>query len=196
MNRAFHPLAVSLAPPGTYLWRPTDELPRRVRLDSPATDVMTDLARITPVVIDPDATLEKAQDRMRSARVRLLFVIGAQDRFLGLVTLNDVKGERPLRYQQEMGVSHTDVVVGDIMTPVDRLETLSMHDVADSVVGDIIDTLKRTGRQHALVIETMTDGPRIRGLFSARQIGRQLGVQINTSGIAYTFAELETALAH
>ena len=149
MNREFRPLAVSLAPTGTVLWSPVHELPRRVRLESPAIDVMTDLARIRPVIIDPDSSLNKAEDRMKAARVRLLFVMSAQDKFLGLVTLNDVKGERPLRYQQEMGVSNGEVAVADIMTPVDRLETLSMHEVADSFVGDIIDTLKRPPPHHA-----------------------------------------------
>jgi hypothetical protein len=36
----------------------------------------------------------------------------------------------------------------------------------------------------------------IRGLFSSVQIGRQLGVQIQQSGVAGTFSELEAALAH
>jgi hypothetical protein len=36
----------------------------------------------------------------------------------------------------------------------------------------------------------------IRGIFSASRISRQLGVPLDTSGVAYTFAELEAALAH
>lgn len=71
-----------------------------------------------------------------------------------------------------------------------------MAEVSEARVGDIIQTLKRTGRQHALVIARTPDGPAIRGIFSARQVGRQLGVQIDTTGIAYTFAELEAALIH
>ena len=82
------------------------------------------------------------------------------------------------------------------MTPRDELEALSLADVAESSVGDIIETLKRTGRQHALVVERTSEGRAICGIFSARQIGRQLGMQLNTAGIAYTFAELEAALAY
>jgi hypothetical protein len=86
--------------------------------------------------------------------------------------------------------------VRDIMTPAERLETLSIHDVTAARVGDIVQTLKRTGRQHALVAERTTQGPVIRGIFSASRISRQLGVPVETTGIAYTFAELEAALSH
>ena len=37
-------------------------------------------------------------------------------------------------------------------------------------------------------------GRRIRGLFSASQIARQLGLDLQTNGIARTFADIEAAL--
>lgn len=196
MNRPFRPLTVSLAPANTRLAHPAQDCPQHVRLESPAIDVMTDLSRAATVSVEPDATLDQAEDRMKYSGVRLLFVLELNGKLLGLVTLSDIKGERPMRYQGEMEVGYSDISVHDVMTPLDRLETLSMHDVADSCVGDIIATLKQTGRQHALVVERSVDAYRVRGIFSARQIGRQLGVQIHTAGIAYTFAELETALTH
>lgn len=157
---------------------------------------MTDLARTAAATVEPTAKLEEAEARMKYARVRLLFVLQTDGALLGLVTLNDIKGERPLNYQRETGVNFHEITAKDIMTPLGRLETLAMRDVAESSVGDIIETLKKTGRQHALVVERTAQGHRIRGIFSARQIGRQLGIQIHTAGIAYTFAELETALTH
>lgn len=196
MNRPYRPLSVTLAPANTRLAHPAQDLPQHVRLESPAIDVMTDLSRAATVSVESDATLDEAEERMKYSGVRLLFVVEPNGMLLGLITLNDIKGERPMRYQNEMEVSYHDISVQDVMTPLDRLETLSMHEVADSCVGDIIATLKQTGRQHALVVERSVDAYRIRGIFSARQIGRHLGIQIHTAGIAYTFAELETALTH
>lgn len=196
MSGQFRVLPMSMAPANTMLMRPTQLLPENVALHNPAIDVMTDLNRVTAVSVDPNLTLDKAEERMRTARVRLLFVLDDSGDLLGLVTLNDLKGMRPMRYQQEMGLSRSEVLVRDIMTPRDKLEVLSMQEVAEARVGDIIETLKRTGRQHALVIARTVDGPAIRGIFSARQIGRQLGVEIDTSGIAYTFTELAAALIH
>jgi hypothetical protein len=109
-------------------------------------------------------------------------------------TLNDIKGERPLRFQGESGVSHQEVLVRDVMTSHERIEVMNMADVAKARVGDIIETLKRTGRQHALVEEHTSSGDVIRGIFSATRIGKQLGMQLESSGVAWTFAELEAAL--
>lgn len=196
MNTKFKILPLIMAPTETRLMHPTQILPERVTLNSPAIDVMTDLSRVAAATVDPNLPVDKAEERMKSARVRLLFVLSTRGDLLGLVTLNDLKGERPLRVQREMSVSHSEILVRDIMTPLERLEAITIEDVAQARVGDIIETLKRTGRQHALVLERTVHGPAIRGIFSARQIGRQLGMQIDTSGIAYTFAELEAALGH
>lgn len=194
MADAFRTLPVTLAPADTSLIHRNQHLPEHVTLQNPAIDVMTDLGRMTAAIVEPNVSLDKAEERMRNARVRLLFVLNESGDLLGLITLNDLKGMRPMRFQQASGVTRNEVHVRDVMTPRDKLEALAFSDVAQSRVGDVIETLKRTGRQHALVIERTVDGPAIRGIFSARQIGRQLGVQIDTSGIAWTFTELETAL--
>ena len=196
MSLPFRPLPLSLAPGGTRLAHSAHELPADATPMSPAMDAMTDLTHVTPAVIDLDASLHKAEERMKHAGVRLLFVLDTQHELLGLITLNDIHGERPLRVQRELGITHAEIRVRDIMTPNSRLETLSLRDVEDARIGDVILTLKRSGRQHALVVERTRDGMVIRGIFSATRISRQLGIPVDTSGIASTFAELEAALIH
>ena len=57
-------------------------------------------------------------------------------------------------------------------------------------------TLKAAGRQHAVVVDVDEQGrQKVRGIFSASQIARQLGVVIQTTEIARTFAEVEAMLA-
>jgi CBS-domain-containing membrane protein len=196
MSLPYKALPIGLAPAGTQLLQPRDMLPAQVGLDSPAVDSMTDLSRVAAASIDPDLTLDRAEERMKFSGVRLLFVLTGRRDLLGLITLNDIKGERPVRFQRDMGISHREIRVRDIMTPLDRLETIPWRDVADARVGDIIQTLKRTGRQHALVVERTVAAYVIRGIFSSTRISRQLGMPVETSGIAYTFAELEAALTH
>jgi hypothetical protein len=59
----------------------------------------------------------------------------------------------------------------------------------------VLATLKAAGRQHAMVVEENANAQQaIRGIFSATQIARQLGVQIQITEIARTFAEIEAAL--
>jgi CBS domain-containing protein len=196
MKNGFNALEVVSVDSGAKIVTPSQSLPERVTPASPAIDVMTDLSHVTAVAIGPEKTMDDALERMKTARVRLLLVLGPGDEVLGLITARDIQGERPVRFMREAGASRADILVRDIMTPRARLEAMWMRNVSTASVGDVIETLKRTGRQHALVIERTAEGARIRGLFSSMQIGRQLDMQISQAGVAGTFSELETALAH
>ncbi|MFZ3174169.1 MAG: CBS domain-containing protein, partial [Thiobacillus sp.] len=63
-------------------------------------------------------------------------------------------------------------------------------------VGDIVETLKHSGRQHALVVEDepLTEKPTIRGIFSASQIARQLGIPLQAQELAQTFEQIDLAI--
>ena len=128
--------------------------------------------------------------------VRLLLVVDADDQVLGLVTASDVLGEKPMKVLRAKGGTRRDVLVSDIMTPRDRLEVLTMSQVANAAVGSVVATLKRSGRQHALVVDDSEGGPdKVRGIFSVTQIARQLGIVIQTAQVARTFAEIERKLS-
>src|SRR5258708_7076296 len=65
-------------------------------------------------------------------------------------------------------------------------------EAAQMRVGHIVATLKAVGRKHLMVSEE--GGRRIRGLFSASQVARQLGMELQTFEVARTFADIEAAL--
>ena len=162
-----------------------------VTLDDPALDVMTDLLRVSAATTPPEESIEEAHKLMLRRGVRLLFVLEAGS-VVGVITATDLLGEKPMRFMQERGVARADIRVADIMTPATRLEALGIEDVASMRVGHIVATLKAVGRQHLMVAED--SGRRIRGLFSATQIARQLGLELQTNEIARTFADIEAAL--
>ncbi len=181
---------------GSGFVRPTQVLPERVRLDDPAVNVMTDLKSVSVVNVRARTTVDKANTKMIRYGVRLLLVIDDNDKVVGLLTATDVLGEKPVRFLQDMGGTHADILVRDIMTPQHELEVLKFDDVLDARVGGIIATLKKAGRQHAMVVEEMADETHsVRGLFSATQIARQLGVQAQAMEISRTFAEIDALLA-
>jgi CBS domain-containing protein len=171
-----------------------------VRLDSPATDVMTDLRRVNAVVIDRNASIDDADRVMAAHGVRALFVVDDTRQVSGIITTTDTLGEKPMRFAQARGIRHGEVVVRDIMTPSERLEILAHDTAAGARVGDVIATLRFAGRQHALVVETNPEAPgnekTIIGIFSLTQIARQLGVPPQqVHDIARTFAEIEAVIA-
>lgn len=178
------------------LLRPACILPERVELENPALDVMTDFRRLTAFIATPGDTIKQAEERMIRRKVRLLFVMDGQDRVAGLVTSTDIHGEKPMQVVQSRGIRRDEVLVADIMTPVERLEAIDYDDIAHARVGHVLETLKARGRQHALVIEQTEGRQMVRGLLSLSQLCKQLGIVVQTTEVASTFLEIEQHLAH
>ncbi len=181
--------------PGSGYAQPPQRLPEKVTADSPAIDVMTDFTKVAAITMTPFASLDEAEQRMIASGVRLLLVTDQANSILGVLTANDLLGDRPVKYLQEVGGKRSDIELRDIMTSSDQIQVLYMVDVENAKVGDIIETMKKVGRQHAMVVDLDEEKNQVvRGLFSTTQIGRQLGVTIEPTGIAKSFAELEAAL--
>ena len=187
-----------ISPEGCYLLEAFN--PPAVNADSSALLVMTDLSQVPSATITADASLEDANQSMLVRGVRALFVVGnananAND-MVGLVTSVDVLGEKAVLVAQKRQSKRSDLRVADVMVPVEQVEALSMEAVKRASVGNIVTTLKLDGRAHAIVVGQGQGGHQtVLGIFSASQIARQLGVQIQTHEIARTFAEIEAVIA-
>jgi len=174
---------------------PEPGVPRHVGSRSAAIEVMTDLQRVPAATISADMPLETTRQAMVLRGVRMLLVVDHDRSVKGLITANDLHGEQPVTVSQARGVKPSELTVGDIMTPVVAIEAFRLADVLKASVGDIITALKSMGRQHALVIENHTgEAPSIRGIFSASQIARQMGIPPFVGELARTFAEIEAAV--
>jgi len=181
---------------GSSFVRPVQMLPERVKLSDPASDVMTDLKKVSVVSVRAKTSMDKANAKMIRYGVRLLLVLDDSDQVAGLLTATDVLGEKPMRFLQNMGGTHDDIMVRDIMTTQRELEAMNIQEVQNAKVGNVVATLKKSHRQHALVIEEASDGKQsVCGLFSITQIARQLGAQVQSFELAHTFAEIESVIA-
>jgi len=191
----FFPIPPNTLVQGASFYQPLEFSPAHVELSEPAVRVMTDLKAVMAVTIGPEKTMDAARERMIRHGVRLLLVIDDQESVLGLVTATDIMGEKPLQFIQQSGCRREDVMVRNVMTPQEKLEVLCMKDVASAKVGHVVASLKKCGRQHALVVDTEGDGQRVRGIFSATHVSKLLGKEIETVEIAQTFAEIQAQLA-
>jgi CBS domain-containing protein len=193
MHRTYQPLpSHPLSPSGNELVEPPA---KRVTPDSPAIEVMTDLAQVPAVTVSATASLAEANRYMAARGVRSLFVVDGNGVAQGLVTATDILGDRPMRASQARGGRHEELVVADVMTPASAVVAFHLRDVLPAKVGHIVASLKQSGRHHALVAESLPGGrERIRGIFSVTQIARQLGEPLEIAPVATTFAEVEQAL--
>ncbi len=196
MSKSFAPLASHPFKAGSNVARPTQVLPQHVTLNDPAINVMTDLRSVSLLCVRAKTTLDKANEKMIRYGVRMLLVTDDADQVCGVLTATDVLGEKPVRFLQQMGGTHANILVRDVMSVVREMEASYLEDVLKAKVGNVLARLKVAGRQHALVVENNADGSQtVRGLFSATQIARQLGVQVGGGGVAEVFAEIESAVA-
>ena len=206
MDRQFQSLPIRELGEEAGFRRPVQPQAARVTVESPALEVMTDLSRSNPATIRPQAPIEGANQYMISRGVRLLLVVDERETVLGVVTATDVLGEKPLRIATDRGMKRGELSVGDIMTPARQVEVIALSDIEGARVGHVLETLRRAGRQHALVVDfdaiapkSLLDAPvkrtMVRGILSISQLARQLGIVLHTSGeVARTFSEIEMAV--
>ncbi len=206
MQRDYQALPIQELGVAAGFRRPTQPQAARVTPESPALHVMTDLARVSPATIRPQAPLAGANQFMIARGVRLLLVIDEHETVLGVITATDILGERPMLAATARGLRRDELTVADVMTPAERVEVVALADVEGTRVGHVLETLRRAGRQHALVVdfdEIPSSRPlqapakrtMVRGIFSISQIARQLGVAVPSVGeVARTFSEIEAAI--
>ncbi|MGH8120786.1 MAG: CBS domain-containing protein [Gammaproteobacteria bacterium] len=186
--------ALDAAAPVTILTHSPGET---ITLADPAIKVMTDLKRVRVMTIDAGSSVYTAEQLMKHAGVRLLVVVDNNDRLVGLLTMRDIMGEKPLHVVTSEKIRRQDLLVAHIMTPRSVLDPFNIRDVEHATVKDVILKMRDLGRQHVIIVEKREDGGGyfVRGLFSITQIGRQLGMDIPEDGQVQSFAEFEQILA-
>jgi hypothetical protein len=78
MERSYAVLPSHLMEPETTFQQPVLPEPKRVRLDDPALEVMTDFRRVRAITVAPDAQMDYARQRVRG-----LFAVSQLNRQLG-----------------------------------------------------------------------------------------------------------------
>jgi len=191
------PLSMSKMKAGA-IWLPiTAPSPKPISINSPAIEVMTDLRQVAAVTVSAGEKITRATQVMIARRVRLLLVTNPDGLIEGLLSARDTIGEKPIKLLQERrGSKYGDLIVADLMVPRPAIDVLDFELVVQAEVGSIVETLKQSGRQHALVVENDAAYAMdvVRGIFSATQIARQLGVALPIFEVARTFAEITAAL--
>lgn len=195
-SAVFQALQLSMLTQGTGYSRPYFYTPNPVEIDSSALEVMTDLRYVPAATSEVQVSVTAATQKMIARGVRLLLVIDDADNVIGLITARDLDGDRIKEAVDSKGLPLEKLKVGDIMTS--EIEVLPLEAVLHARVGDIVETLKHSGRQHALVVdeEPFTQKPMVRGVFSASQIARQLSIISSAQqDLTQTFSQIDQAIS-
>ena len=197
MNSSYNAIPQLTLKEAVAIKQPNSSSGNQIDYDSSALEVLTQLSKVTPATTRSNTYIKQANQQMIERAVRMLFVVNQEQRLQGIITSNDILGEKPIQFAQRVNCSTTDIQVEDLMTPLGKIQILDHSDVEQASVGDVVETLKRSGRHHALVAEQQPDGQLlISGIFSLSHISRLMNTQVDVVEVANTFAELEQALHH
>jgi len=164
-----------------------EDPPELVHFHDSAMLVFTDFERVYPVTITPDRTIDYALHKMKNAGVRLLIAVDKKHRMIGLITADKIMGGDPVRLAKYRKLDHSQITVAMLMQPQQTIKVLELSHLRDARVGHIVATLHRLEQKYVFVVD---DG-KVRGLFSAKQISRQLGRNIMEAEMpAHSLAEM------
>lgn len=160
-----------------------------------ALSLFTDLHHSPCVVAGHRDGLDQTLHLMRRAGVRMVFVAGADGELAGMVTAEDLQGERPVVRASAHHVPHHELTVSDIMVPVTQWDTVDIAQVRVAHVGEIVATMREHNLRYLLVTQQKAGATVLRGLFSANRLEQALNTTIEPDLHSRNFAELEQVLA-
>ncbi len=164
-----------------------EEPPELVHFHDSAMLVFTDFARVYPVTITVDRTIDYALHKMKKTGVRLLLVVDKKNRMIGLISADKIMGDDPVRLAEHKQIDYHQITVAMLMQPLKDIQVLESSHLRDARVGHIVATLHRLEQKYVLVV----DHDIVRGLFSASQISKQLGRNILEDEMpAHSLAEM------
>lgn len=164
--------------------------------EDPALSQMTDLRSAACVVADHLDSLAQTLHVMQRAGVHMALVTGADGQLVGMVSRDDLHGERPVQQALADRVAHTDLPLDRLMTPLSQWQVVDIGSIEHACLGDVVATLRSHSLRYLLVVAREGGQTVLRGLFSARQLEAALGTVIGANLHSRNFAELEATLAH
>lgn len=162
----------------------------------PALSLLTDLHHSACVVAHHHDGLDATLHLMLRAGVRMVFVSGADGELVGMVTAEDIQGERPVLRASAHKVPHRELTVADVMVPVTQWDTVDLATVRTARLGDVAATMHEHGLRYLLVTQRKHGQTVLRGLFSANRLEMAMNTTIEPDLHSRSFAELEMVLAH
>lgn len=187
--------------PHLIFWK---EKPKTLTLESPAKLALIGFGNpFSMMSIEGTMQIDEALLYMKHNHIGVLFVTEEDDSVIGIITINDIIGEKPMLYLQahegpSTAYRRADIVVKDLMEPIEQLALIKYSVLNFAKIGDVLETFKKTGEYYLLAVETEEDSSdiTIRGLLSAIHIEKTLGIHLDITKIPTSFSEVEHCLAH
>lgn len=169
------------------------ELPEMVHLEDSVFSVMIDFYNVKPPIVYPETPIDEVLEEMKINNIHLMLVSDQNQNIIGLIGSEDILGEKPIKILEERRITREEITAKMVMTLQSDITAFDFDELTDMRVGNIVNTLKKMHRLHAVVIQNLENNQTIiRGLFSLPQISKQLHMDVgNNIWAAGSIAELQ-----
>lgn len=192
MNKDYAPRDCIPLQPGTSVAHPS-ELPEYVHLNDPATTTFIDFTVVKPETITADMPIDAAHAKLQTTGNCLLLVTDKAGALEGILTWDECQGDAPIKQAEKHHIGHREIRVGMVMTPLQDIKVMEWSHLKDALVGHIVSTLHQLECEHLLVVENN----KVRGMFAARQIAKQIGHAVTGVEVpVHSLAEIVRTLHH
>ena len=165
-------------PPNICSSRSTKNL---VRLDSPASEVLTDFRKIPAETLTTNTLATTALTKMQINQVKSL-LIEEKNKIIGMITSKDIQDIKAGAIAQKLDINMSDLTVNMLMTSFDNLISIQDSVLSNARVGHIVQLMRHNSVNHCIVVkkikEKTEDKFSVVGIFSAARISRQLGADL------------------
>ncbi len=162
-----------------------------ISMSSPAALFFSDFEKTEPLIVDASTNADLASLLMLKARAKLTLVVDSDCKFLGVISPDEVSDQR-INAELSKTVRRESITVADLMVPKAKIKGFEVDEVEHADIASVIHHLKENGQQHCLVVDNKKN--EIRGIFSASDIAKKLGVPINVQDTS-NFYRVFSALA-
>lgn len=170
------------------------EPPEVTHWDDPALGAMIDFKYLKAATIGPGESIETALVGVKNSIYHMLIVENKEQQILGIISAEDLLGEKPLKAIQELRLARSDIEVRVVMTPQAEILALDLEALRHAKVGHIVETLRAHKQHYALIvkIDEHDNSQIVRGVFSASLLSKQLGEDVlSSSPEMFSIAELQ-----
>ncbi|GAA0847053.1 hypothetical protein GCM10009113_22770 [Marinobacter szutsaonensis] len=161
--------------------------------DDSAVHLLTDFTEQKVPSLSSDMSVSEARLWMKLADTSMKLVENQVGDCLGIITIEDVNGEKPMMLANRQGAALKDLRVRDIMRPLSELPAIHYRDLRAATVGDLVSTFREVHEEYLLVLDDDRNHPSrnyLRGLVRARELVQRLNLAIDLEHRATKFYEI------
>lgn len=163
-----------------------------VSMEASAMAVFNDFKQSRPTLISPEMTAIEAERLMRTEHEAIKMVVDGQDRFLGVLCLDDLDSQEVLK-KVANGYQRAELRVSDFMRPKASLQSFDYAELEQATIKDVIDALQYSGQQYCLVVDR--DNQAVRGIISAKDLAEKIRLPLDVQNRS-SFVNVFNAIYH